>query len=73
MGSCSKDESVKDARKGYSMNDKEWTKEQLVNFLRKETMFSDARCRETASILHKDGRLSLLMRSEPSDYTVRKE
>ena len=50
-----------------------WTKEQIENFLRHETMMSDHACKRLASQLSKGSILNLLIGSEPEDYTEQYE
>lgn len=52
---------------------KKWTKEQLENFFRHETMRSDDQCKKMASALTKNNLIDLLIKSNPSDYTERQE
>lgn len=52
---------------------KYWTKEQLENFFRHETMYSDETCKKLAAKLVKDGIVEKLIRFSPEDYTERVE
>lgn len=51
----------------------QWTKEQLENFFRHETMKSDEQCKKLASALHKNNLIDLLLKTKPSEYTQRME
>jgi len=52
---------------------KRWTKEQIENFLRKETTMMDDACKRMAATLYKWAIIDLAMICNPDDYTERKE
>ena len=49
--------------------EKLWTKDQIENFLRQETLMSDDQCKKTASLLFKKDILNTAMFSINEDYT----
>ena len=52
---------------------KKWTKEQIENFLRKETTMTDDVCKRMASTLYKWSIIELANICDPEDYTERSE
>lgn len=48
---------------------KTWTKEQLENFFRQETMLMDGSCKKLAGTLSKDNLIGLILKADPEDYT----
>ena len=48
-----------------------WTKEQIENFLRHETLMSDDQCKKTASLLYKEDIFNTAMFAINENYTHR--